>query len=304
MSKALLILAFCAALSAASAQNNAVKQLGYPAGTKLLIIHADDLAVAHSADRASFAALDTGAVSSASIMMPCPWVTEVAAYAKAHPDADLGLHLTLTSEWMNYRWGPLARGNFPGLTGPDGTLWPDAGPVVQHARPDEVAAEVRAQIERALAVGIRPTHLDAHMGTLFAPKFFAEYVKAAREYGIPFFAPRVPGGMSAALATLLKETDIEPEGVIMAVPTVKPENWREFYSNAIRGLKPGLTEMIVHLGHDDAELQAITEGHPDYGSAWRQRDFDVVTSAEFRALLRENGVKLVTWREIGKAERR
>ena len=95
---------------------NAAEQLGYPADTKLLIVHADDLAVSHSQDRASFAALDRHAASAASIMVPCPWLTEVAEYAKAHPGADLGLHLTLTSEWQSYRWGPVASLNeVPGL---------------------------------------------------------------------------------------------------------------------------------------------------------------------------------------------
>src|ERR1700733_2619407 len=92
------------------------ERLGYPADSKLLIIHADDLAVAHSEDAASFDALDKHAVTSASIMVPCPWLTEVAAYAKAHPDMDLGLHLTLSSEWKDYRWGSVApRDQVPSL---------------------------------------------------------------------------------------------------------------------------------------------------------------------------------------------
>jgi chitin disaccharide deacetylase len=129
----LLALALLCPLAQAQTKN-AAEQLGYPADAKLLIVHADDLAVSHSQDRASFAALDQRAASAASIMVPCPWLTEVAEYAKAHPDADLGLHLTLTSEWRSYRWGPVvSRNEVPGLLGPDGNLWPDVPFVVNHA---------------------------------------------------------------------------------------------------------------------------------------------------------------------------
>jgi len=276
---------------------NAAEQLGYPADAKLLIVHADDLAVSHSEDRASFAALDRHAVTSASIMVPCPWLTEVAAYAKAHPDADLGLHLTLTSEWQNYRWGPVAsRNEVPGLLGPDGNLWPDAPFVAKHATAGEVEKEIRAQIERAINVGIRPTHLDSHMATLFNAAYFPVYVKVAHEYHLPFLAMRPPGGPASMLA-LLKDTDILPDRLVMAA-VVKAEDWASYYLGSIRSLKPGLSELIVHLAYDDAEMQAITEGHPDYGSAWRQRDFDVITSPAFQKALKDNRVTLIGWKEI------
>jgi hypothetical protein len=282
----------------------AAERLGYPADTKLLIIHADDLAVSHSQDRASFAALDRGEASAASIMVPCPWLTEVAAYAQAHPDADLGLHLTLTSEWRNYRWGPLAsRNEVPGLLGPDGNLWPDVPFVTKHATAAEIEKEIRAQIEQAMKVGIRPTHLDSHMGTLFATAYFPVYVKVAREYGLPFLAMRTPGAAASMLA-LLKDSDILPDAIEMAT-NVKPENWASYYLGLITSLKPGLTELIVHLAYDDAEMQAITEGHPAYGSAWRQRDFDVITSPEFQQALKNNRVTLIGWKQIkGRAQAR
>jgi chitin disaccharide deacetylase len=276
-------------------------RLGYPPGSKLLIVHADDLAVSHAVDRASFFALESHAASAASIMVPCPWLTEVAEYSKAHPDADLGLHLTLTSEWANYKWGPVAPwSEVPGLLTPYGYLWPDVPPVVKDAKPEEVEKEIRAQVERAIKVGLHPTHLDSHMGTLFVPAFFPVYVKVAREYGLPFLAARVPGAPGAQL-DLLRDSDILPQSIVVA-SNVKPENWPEYYAGVIRSLKPGLTELIVHLGYDDAELQAITEGHPDYGSAWRQRDFNIITSPEFHQALTDNHVTLVGWKAIKEHE--
>ncbi len=282
-------------------QNKTVaERLGYPADSKLLIIHADDLAVAHSVNSASFDALDKNAVTSASIMVPCPWLTEVADYAKLHPDADLGLHLTLTSEWKTYRWGSVASSDkVPGLIGPDGTLWSDTPSVAQHAKPDEAEREIRAQIERARAMGIHPTHLDTHMGSVLAsPEIFAAYVKLAHEFHLPFLAVRIPG--AERLLASLSDKDIILDSLVMASPIVHADHWQEFYLNAVRDLKPGLTEMIVHLGHDDAELQAITVDHPDYGSAWRQRDYNVVTSPEFRKVLEENQVILVKWKDLQK----
>lgn len=294
--RGLLGLALLTPLALAQTRN-AAGQLGYPADAKLLIVHADDLAVSHSEDRASFAALDRHAVSSASIMVPCPWLTEVADYARAHPDADLGLHLTLTSEWKSYRWGPVAsRNDVPGLLGPDGNLWPEVLPVTRSASAAEVEKEMRAQIGRALRVGIHPTHLDSHMGTLFTPAYFPAYVKVAREYGLPFLAVR-SADAPAPLRSLLKDTDIVPDAIAIAAK-LKPEDWRSYYLGVIRGLKPGLTELIVHLAYDDAEMQGITEAHPDYGSAWRQRDFDVITGPEFQNALRDNRVTVIGWKQI------
>lgn len=273
------------------------ERLGYPANARLLILHADDLGVAHSEDSASFDALDRGAVSSASIMMPTPWVTEVAAYAKAHPDADIGLHLTLTSEWETYRWGSVAsRDSVSSLLQADGTFPSDVPPVARNAKPAEVERELRAQVERALALGIHPTHVDSHMGTLFStPELMATYVKVAHEYHLPFLAVRglnLPAGPN----------DIVLDTVIMADEHVSRAHWKEFYLKAIASLKPGISEMIVHLGHDDSELRAVTVHHQPYGSAWRQRDYEVVTSPEFRKALREHHVILVGWKDLKRIE--
>jgi len=297
---ALALLFLCSSFALAQTKTIA-ERLGYPRDSKLLIIHADDLAVAHSEDAASFDALDRNAVTSASIMIPCPWLTEVAAYAKAHPDADLGLHLTLTSEWSTYRWGPVASKNtVPSLLDPSGYLWPDTPEAIRNLKADEAEREIRAQVERAIAMGIHPTHLDSHMGTLFArPDLFAAYVKVAHEYKLPFLAflgPSTP----PVLASLLSDKDVLINAIVIANPSIGTATWKEFYLSAIQNLKPGVTEIIVHLGHDDAELQAVTVDHPDYGAAWRQRDYDAVTSPEFKQALQDNHVILIKWKDLKK----
>ena len=295
---AAIALLLIAAASTRAQTKTVAERLGYPADAKLLIVHADDLAVAHSVDAASFDALGKNAVTSASVMVPCPWLAEVAAYAKDHPDVDLGLHLTLTSEWKTYRWVPVeSTDKVPSLRDPAGYLWSELVPAARNIKPEEAEREIRAQIEHAVAAGIHPTHLDTHMGTLFAtPELFAVFVKVAHEYNLPFLAPRLPG----QLLSLLSEKDVVLDAVVIANPAVHPGDWRDFYVNAINNLKPGLTELIVHLGHDDAELQAVMVDHPDYGAAWRQRDYELVTSPEFKRVLQENKVILVKWKDLKK----
>src|SRR5258707_6316572 len=299
---AAVYLFFLLAAGAARAQNKSVAdRLGYPADWKLLIVHADDLAVAHSVDIASFDALKKNAVTSASIMVPCAWLTEVASYAKEHPNADLGLHLTLTSEWKIYRWGPASSsGKVPSLLDPSGYLWSETASAAQNIKPEDAEREIRAQIERAIALGIHPTHLDSHMGVLFSkPELFAVYVKVAHEYKLPFLAVRIPNAPAQLLA-VLSEKDVILDSVVMASPTVHANEWRDFYVNALKNLKHGVAVMIVNLGHDDTQLQALTLDHPDFGSAWRQRDYDFVTSPEFMKALEENHVILVKWKDLKK----
>ncbi len=283
-------------------KKNLAERLGYPADAKLVILHADDLAVAHSVDQASFVALDQKAVSSASIMVPCPWLTEAAAYAKAHPDADLGLHLTLTSEWKIYRWGPAApKDQVPSLLDPDGYFYPDVEPVAMHATPEDVEREIRAQIELAMKMGIHPTHLDMHMGTLAAkPEFYAVLVKVAHEYGLPFLAVHVADERAKTMISLLSAKDVVLDSLVMFDGHVPAQRWTESYVAALKSIKPGVHYLIVHLGYDDAELQAVTVGHPDYGAAWRQRDFDAVTSPEFKKALEDNHIILIGWKDLKK----
>lgn len=302
------ILLAAAVLTAAScishgqtAAESLAERLGYPRDAKLLIVHADDLGMAHSVNAASIKALETGLVNSASIMVPCPWFSEIAAYARNHPEADFGLHLTLTSEWEHFRWGPvLSKDRVPSLLDPSGYLYRTETEAAAHIDPREAEAEIRAQIERARAFGIRPTHLDSHMRTLHQnAALFEVLLRVSREFGIPAAIPREMAS-HPTLGPLIRPDDVVIDRFISIGPEVPAERWVEYYEDAIRKLEPGVSELIVHIAYDDAEMRAATVNHDAWGSAWRQRDFDFLTSETFRRLLRENNVKLITWREVGK----
>lgn len=285
-----------------TATKTLAERLGYPRDAKLLIVHADDLGAAHSINRASIKALESGLVSSASIMVPCPWLPEIAAYARAHPEADLGLHLTLTSEWSPYRWGPvLGKDRVPSLVDSSGYLYSLEDEAAAHMDIKEVEAEIRAQIVRARALGIQPTHLDSHMGTLYQSKaLFETLLRVARENKLPFRVSQDWFTAAPFMPSLLGPDDVVLDRTISIEPTVAPEDWSKFYTNEIKNLRPGVTDMIVHLAFADEEMKGVTFGHPNWGAEWRQRDFEFVTSDAFRKLLKENDVKLITWREIGK----
>ena len=160
--------------------------------------------------------------------------------------------------------------------------------------------QLRAQIDRAYAIGIKPTHLDSHMGLLYeTPELFRTYLKVARAYKLPFL--HFIGRPSPANVAQLEPNDIVADAVIAASQTGSMEQWRRYYLDAVRKLKPGLTIIQVHLGYDDAELRAVMVGWDAWGSKWRQQDYDVLTSAEFKQALKDNNVVLVTYRDIQKA---
>lgn len=286
----------------AAQEKTLAERLGYARDAKLLIVHADDLGVAHSVNAASIKGLEGGLVSSASIMVPCPWLPEIAAYARKHPDADLGLHLTLTSEWASYRWGAvLTRDRVPSLFDKSGYLYPTESEAAAHIDPKEAEAEIRAQVERARAFGIEPTHLDSHMGTLFQTKpLYEALLRVGRDYKLPVLVPKDLFGSADFLKASLSPSEIVIDHIVTITPAVPNAGWADFYINAIKGLQPGVTEFIIHLAYDDEEMRAVAVDHPEWGAAWRQRDFNFFTSDACRKLLEENNVKLITWRQIGK----
>jgi predicted glycoside hydrolase/deacetylase ChbG (UPF0249 family) len=290
---------------AGQAQNkvSVVEKLGFARDAKLLIVHADDVGMTHAVNAATIKALESGGVNSASIMVPCPWFPEIAEYAKAHPEADFGLHLTLTSERVYYRWGPVApRDKVASLVDANGYFWHDWA-VERRIDPKEVELELRAQIERAYAMGIRPTHLDSHQYRLYdnGKDIFEVLLRIAHEKNLPFLVVRDWFAEHPYLESSLSPTDIVIDHTVTMNPSVPPEKWAEFYRTAIRNLQPGVTEFVIHVAFADEEMKAATRERETWGAAWRQRDFDFFTSAEFRQLLAQEKIQLINWRELARA---
>src|SRR5262249_19646099 len=158
----------------------------------------------------------------------------------------------------------------PSLIAPDGFLYPTEDTAAAHLDPREAEAEIRAQIERALASGIRPTHLDSHMGTLYQRRELVEgLLRVAREYRLPVRLAR-ERLTEAAFATVAPQEALI-DHLIAAGPDVTPAQWSHFYDDEIRHAPPGVTQVTIHLARDDDEMRAITADHPDWGAAWRQR---------------------------------
>ena len=302
--KRLLFLTFAILLVAEQAysQQTIAERLGYPRDAKLLIVHADDLGMAHSVNAATIKAFESGLVTSGSIMVPCPWLSEIAAYARTNPRADLGLHLTLTSEWTSFRWGPvMSKDRVSSLLDKDGYFYLLETEAASHADPKEVELEIIAQIERARALGIQPTHLDSHMGTLYQNKaLFEVFLRVARSQKLPVRVAKTWFTQTDFLPSILSPNDVYIDRILDITPSVAPNDWAKFYSDVISKLEPGVTEVVIHLAYDDAEMRGATFDHPNWGAAWRQRDFEFFTSDAFRKLLQENQIKLITWRELGK----
>jgi predicted glycoside hydrolase/deacetylase ChbG (UPF0249 family) len=275
---------------------------------RLLIVHADDAGMSHSENLATIEALEKGIVTSASILVPCPWFPEFAAYARKHPDRDYGVHLTLTSEWELYRWGPVApRDQVPSLVDAQGYLYRDNGPVVARVKLNEAEIELRAQIERARQFGVPLSHLDTHMGTLLSrPDLLELYVNLAIEYKLPIMFTRqaTDARMEAAYPALrgrgqqlVDALDRHQLPVLASVVMFYQDGDHDMrkrhYLDAFGKLPEGVSEVIVHCGVDNAELSAITSS-----ATLRDSDRRFVTDPEVRAELDRLGISLTTWREF------
>jgi predicted glycoside hydrolase/deacetylase ChbG (UPF0249 family) len=271
------------------------EKLGFPADTKLLIIHADDLGVAHSENAASVKAMEIGSVNSASIMVPCPWFPEIASYASQNKK-DFGLHLTLTSEWDQYKWGPVAsRDKVPSLVNEQGYFYSSVDSVRMFASAKDAELELRSQINKALKAGIDVTHLDTHMGAVAAThEILQVYINLGREFKLPvLLSPEIK-----QMGITLTEKDVVVDALYQAYPAVFESGMMEYYTDVLENLEPGINCLLIHVAYDNEEMKAVTIDHPYWGAAWRQIDFDFFTSEECSRLLKENNIQLVTWKQV------
>lgn len=291
------------------------EMLGWNKGDKVVILHADDAGMSHDSNMGIIKALEEGVLTSMSTMMPCPWVPEWAMYCAKHPEIDNGLHLTLTSEWENYRWVPLASKYLvPGLADEQGCLWDNVPLVVEHATAKEVEAEIRAQVDRAKTMGLPITHLDTHMGTVYATmEYFAAYVKVGKEMQIPVM---IPGGH----ATLAQEEFDDLAEMFPAIRQVARSVWdsglpmlddlfgdtygwksfdekKQNLLDLLRRVQPGVTQIIVHPTQPSEIFQHITTS-----GETRESDMLVMLDEDVKKTIEEEGLILTTWREL--SERR
>lgn len=307
-----------------SAQTFAEK-LGYPKGSKVLILHIDDVGMSYDSNEGAIKAMESGVANSLSLMMPCPWIPAFMKYLKAHPETDAGLHLTLTSEWENYRWGPLSgKPEVPGLVDKEGAMWPSVRATATNASADEIEKEIRAQIDRSRTMGWEPTHLDTHMGTVFARKDYLErYLKVAMEEKIPVM---FPGGHNSMILQTEKDAGLTIEmtsavgkqlwaaglpvlddlhnvsygwGCPVGKPNCTDAELQTYktqkYIETIANLKPGLTMVIMHCTWPTEVFKHIS------GSGTvRKGDAMTMMDPAFKKYLEDNKIILTTWREVGK----
>lgn len=316
------LLLFGTAFTSKAQDSTYAERLGFPKDARVIILHMDDAGMSLSSDRGIEKVFANGVANSTSVMMPCPWVPQIIRYIESHPGIDAGLHLTLTSEWKDYRWGPLAGAAVvPGLTDSTGSLWADVADVVKHASADEVDKEIRAQLSRAERMGFHPTHMDSHMGTLFAnPAFLQKYIQLGIEKQIPVM---FPGGNDTYIADEMHITkeqikyfqnlgktiwagglpvlddlhnysyDWNPPADIVKNDAALTK-WRvNLYEKTMIKLKPGVTMVIMHCTDPSPIFSAIT----DSGDK-RKADMLAMLDPGFKKFLKDNHFILTTWREL------
>ena len=270
------------------------ERLGYGADDRLLIVNCDDLGSSHAANVGVYEALREGTATSATLMVPCPWAREAAA---RHRGEDVGVHLTLNSEWDRYRWGPITYA--PSLVDGDGGFPRTVEEVWEHADMDEVRRELRTQVERAILWGFDVTHLDSHMGTLqLRPEFFDVYLELAVEFELPL---RLAGASAERITGFPFRRLAEEEGVVFPdhFLHVAGRGTRPVLERALAELRPGVTEVYAHPAVDTPELRALA---PDWPA--RVDDHDLLArDHDLPAMAERLGVTFIGWRALRRLQR-
>lgn len=271
------------------------ERLGYTSGDRLVIISCDDLGSCHAANEGVFRALRDGVASCASLMVPAPWARDAAL--RYRPSDDIGVHLTLNCEHPTYRWGPITHA--PSLQSGESGFPRSVDDLWEHADPEEVLRECRAQIERAMAWNIDVTHLAPHLTAItLRPEFFDVYLGLAVEFQLPI---RLPSTISKDQAGFPFRDLATEEGVVF--PDHFDHDWRagsrERVYESIESLQPGVTEIHVQPAIDTPEVRAITES----AQGWID-DLELVTTDQrLRDLLADSGATVVGYRELRDAMR-
>jgi predicted glycoside hydrolase/deacetylase ChbG (UPF0249 family) len=276
--------------------------LGYPDSARLVILHADDAGMTPGINEATWRALRAGTVNSASVLTVAPFVERFSRARGRDEQADLGVHLTVTSESDRMRWAPAAGAStVPSLVDDTGHLPYRLSPTADTL---QLEVELLAQVARARALGLAPTHVDSHQGALYfsgAP-VFRTWRRAAKRSCLPMPIPRAFFGEMPYLVEALADGHVAINDVRIINPNVPPPEWPAFYDRVVRELAVGVTVIIVHLGLDTAAERQLFASHAAWGADWRARDAGVVASTAFREALRARGVALVTWGQVAAAQ--
>jgi chitin disaccharide deacetylase len=295
------------------AANPFLKKLGYSDTDRLVIIHTDDIGMCHASLQAFRDLWQFGTITSGAVMVPCPWFPAVAKMCRENPDVDMGVHVTLNSEWDAYRWRPLSTLDpASGLLDADGYFHHWQPDVYENARPEAVEAEINAQVERAVAAGIDITHVDSHMGTIMSPLFIQSYIQAAEIRLLPNMLPRTDAlgietmGISAAemrvyepiMEQLINMGVPMLEGLV-SMPLTDPNGQMETAKVLLGSLPVGITHFILHPTIDTVELRSIAH---DWES--RVANYETFISDELKKFIESEDIKLIGYRQIRNAMRK
>lgn len=263
------------------------------------IFHVDDIGMCHGSNRGFLTLAEGGHVTCGSVMVPCPWFWEIAEAAVAHPSLDLGVHLTLTSEWQHYRWRPISTvSRASGLIDDDGYLWRDVASLRAHLVPEAAEVELRSQIERALSAGMKPTHIDAHMAAAMLPELLACHVRLGREFGLVPVLPRkirfAPDPESyVATIDVLERAGLPVVDYIRGTLPVAAAEVEAGYRKLIAELAPGVTHFALHCTAP-GDVEAITPQH----APWRTNEYALFLSGAVSGWCDTLGVTPIGYREI------